>query len=610
MKQSRKFLALITVLALLMGLCACGSSSSATTSSASPASEPAEEASVAEIETAVQEEIITEPEMEEDVSAEEVSETAEEGVEEPSEDPIVVEDTGVVESLEIEFVNEPIDLPISTDGISLTFWTQFMPPLTNFGINSNDDMPIYEHFEEITGVHMDFTCVSMDQAATAASLLIASGDYPEIWNSFYNYYGSNGDMAIEEGIVLDLTEYRDQLKNYFGLIDSNDRLSKYAYTENGSAAYFGCLYRTPDAKNGSAIRGDWLDALGLDMPVTYDDYYDTLVAMKNEFGGTYYLNTNGEAVFGAGYNVAVAIGATANSSGMFLLDDNKDIYYCGITEEFRDYLKYMHGLYEAGVLYENFSTNTDQRVDTAAVAAGDYSLVGGFTATLYSTVESYLEEGSDFRLEGISPVVQNEGDMIHLGDEPTYITLSGGRSLTTSLLADEEKLNAALLWMDYMYTEEGSNLCAYGMEGETYNMVNGERVFTDLVLNNPNGMAFTMAMMVYGMGNGAFVADPTVNTISYSDNALALYSKYVENMGASDYSAIIPAYVTMTSGESDTFSNTYSDIATYMNEAYLKFILGDLNLEGDFDEYCANVKAMGLDTCCSALQSAVDRAMK
>jgi putative aldouronate transport system substrate-binding protein len=179
--------------------------------------------------------------------------------------------------------------------------------------------------------------------------------------------------------------------------------------------------------------------------------------------------------------------------------------------------------------------------------------------------------------------------------------------LTTALLGDEAKLDAALKWVDYWFTEEGSDLCCYGQEGVSYTIENGERQFTDVVLNNPDGMAFTLAMQVYAMGNGTFLADPTVNTISYSENQMNLYESYIDTLvNASDYSYQIPSYLSLGTTESESYAKTYSDIITYVAESYLKFITGTLNLEGDFDAYCAEVQSMGIDSCVKIIQDAYD----
>ena len=46
---------------------------------------------------------------------------------------------------------------------------------------------------------------------------------------------------------------------------------------------------------GMAMRKDWLDELGLDVPVTYDDWHNVLTAFKEQKGATAPLWINASA---------------------------------------------------------------------------------------------------------------------------------------------------------------------------------------------------------------------------------------------------------------------------------------------------------------------------
>ena len=41
------------------------------------------------------------------------------------------------------------------------------------------------------------------------------------------------------------------------------------------------------------------------------------------------------------------------------------------------------------------------------------------------------------------------------------------------------------MMLDYLYSEEGIMLTNYGIEGVSYELVNGEPVYTELLTNNP-----------------------------------------------------------------------------------------------------------------------------
>lgn len=91
-------------------------------------------------------------------------------------------------SMEEPEVDRTITLPLTQDDVSFTMWHDFVPPLADYMDGMQDNLA-YQTMEERTGVHMEITSVTKDSAATALSLVIASGDYPNLMDGFAGYYG-------------------------------------------------------------------------------------------------------------------------------------------------------------------------------------------------------------------------------------------------------------------------------------------------------------------------------------------------------------------------------------------------------------------------------------
>ena len=81
------------------------------------------------------------------------------------------------------------------------------------------------------------------------------------------------------------------------------------------------------------------------------------------------------------------------------------------------------------------------------------------------------------------------------------------------------------------------------------------------------------------------------------------------NYGVEGYDAawVIPTGITLTAEETEEYSSRYSDIQTYVAESIPKFIMGELNLDSDWDSFVASVKTMGIERCCEIYQGAVAR---
>ena len=76
--------------------------------------------------------------------------------------------------------------PLSEEPVTLTMFYTQPPPLAAIMDSPNDMSLLYQKFEEITNVHIDFQMVNMMDASTTFTLMIASGDYCDITNDALN----------------------------------------------------------------------------------------------------------------------------------------------------------------------------------------------------------------------------------------------------------------------------------------------------------------------------------------------------------------------------------------------------------------------------------------
>jgi putative aldouronate transport system substrate-binding protein len=572
MKKNKKALALLLAAAMLLGLLAgCGSGSGSAASAASEAQESA--ASEAQAEAVSAEEA---PTVEAD--AEEAS-APEEEASVPEEESGTLTEAGIY-----TYHYTEIPLPLTEDDVTLSLWTDFLPPLFA-AMEGMEDNSVYIELEKRTGIKLDITSVATTEASTNASLVIASGDFPDFWYSFVNYYSGTIDSAVEDEIILNLADYKEDMPNYFSLIDENEELRKETYTDSGIMAQTYGVFADPRSTQGLGIRQDWLDELGLDTPVTYDDYYNVLTAFKDNYGASYWMNSDGEQYFIAGYNI---------SSTYFVKDGQ--VYFGAVTDEYKDYLTMMNQWYSEGLIWQDFATYSDS-IDEAAIGKGDYGL---FDLSL-SKYDNIISNATDenIAISAVTPAVNEAGETLHVGQKSSDIG-NKGLSLTTHCPA--EYIDIACQWLDYWYTPDGSMLANYGVEGEAYNLVDGEIVYTDLMLNNPD-LNFTWAMNKYAMGSGSFIMDGDRIYSDYSDTQWEMMDVY--NSDYTDFAYSMPT-VSLTTEESEVYTPLYNDIDTYISETFLLFINGSKPLS-EFDEFVDKIYSLGLDQCLEYEQAAYDR---
>ena len=156
MKHEHKLIALLLCLAMLLGLLAgCGSSQSAASEADAEASDAGD--AVASAEEPPED---TPEAVQDEGSASELAEAAVEGseVEEAAE---IQEDDELFTWGKISFHPTEIPLPLTDEDVTLSLWTDFLPPLFA-AMNGMEDNSVYIELEKRTGVDLDITA-NIDQ---------------------------------------------------------------------------------------------------------------------------------------------------------------------------------------------------------------------------------------------------------------------------------------------------------------------------------------------------------------------------------------------------------------------------------------------------------------
>lgn len=551
MKNAKKLVALLLSLALVLSLGACGGNGESSTSSeASPSSTTEESGAAAES------------------GDESQAETAETG------------------EFQLPIVDEPTTL------------SYFVADDSNAAIMTTDwnDNEFYQEMERRTGVHLEFEMVSSADYQTNFNLMIASGNLADMIYVGASYYAEGVDAAIDDGYFLDLTDLVDEyMPNYEKVRTSDVQYELLSTTDSGR---LGAVYELRQSKQGPWlglwIRQDWLDDLGLDTPVTFDDYHEVLTAFKNEKGATapLILNFSGsDGEFGT-------MSGGLNVLNSWQLDETGKVNFGPYMDAWKEYVTIMHQWYTEGLIDPDFMATDERTADMAKVVTG----ASGVFAALYTMPSVYeaASEDPNMNLAPVNPPVMNEGDEGHIRLRDSYT------SGNTAISADSENWEVALRWLDYLYTDEGALLANYGVEGDTFEFdENGEPVFTDKILNNENGWTMTQTVASYlcpsaGIANWS---DWTRELAGVPEKDQACYDVWSEF--SDDWR--LPSSVTLTQEESTERAALYADISTIVKEQTAQFISGALDIESNWDAYISALEASGMERAIEITQAAYDR---
>lgn len=480
--------------------------------------------------------------------------------------------------------------------VTLTAWRTAATTDPKLGIVTYNDIESVMEWEKRTNVHIDWQIPTSGQETENFNLMITSGDYPDlIFDANARYVGGLG-KAIQDGVVRPLDDMIETLgKDYLALISQDEMVLKDCKTDDGQ---FGAVFaiNCPDQGPwyGMAMRQDWLTELKLDTPVTYDDWHDVLTAFKEKKGAKaplWLTYTAGDwfGVFSAGYGVGNLGGNT------FFRVDNQ-VKYSPAEEGYKKYLTTLHQWYSEGLLDADYYTRTTSTTVPETLAnTGD----SGAWPDIYTLLSIHTTASEDPNIDvvAVPAPVEKEGDQLHLRQ---YNWTRGTDCCAISTSCENPEL--AMAWLNLGSQQDFAYLAYYGIEGETHTIEDGKPVFTDKVLNNPEGLVPNDAMIKYCWRSpGMYIWDRELQTAD-EKSLEAINDIWVSNADG-DY--MMPN-VTLTADEGTRYATLLGDIKTYAEEMTTKFILGDEPLE-NFDSYVEAMKGMGLEEMISLQQAALDR---
>lgn len=573
----KKALALLLALTMVLSLVACGGN-------AAESAAPAESAAAVESAAAPEEA----------------------PAEEPAEEGSAVE-ASVVEEEAAPVEKGPFEAPAAVlpigDGDTLSLFVELPGYMSMFNVNSYDDIEAHKYAEEITGVDIEFTIVNMESQDTNFQLMVASGDYTDLVSGAAQQYDSSEAM-IEDGVAIDLMEYKDLLPNYWNALEYYTDYKNVAINAAGQMPEVITISDDYMVGGGLQIRKDWLDEQGVEVPKTYDEIHDVLAMFVSEYGADHALLMQGSTQM-SGLSIIGGMGTTGfagDSAGMYVVDGE---VRNGLQDEsYKEYMQMMAQWYEEGLINPGFATeSTDPWTSNADayISGGNAGIWVAQADNIDKNTSTGLEFDDNYEICGMAEPTL-DGDKFHFGTSPT-----SGNNMGKSIAISEccEDVELACAYLDFYYSKEGIELANYGIEGVSLSRdEDGNPYLNDTVLKNPDFPMVSFATTYYTLACAATVADYDRMFRTYSEGNLAameLWSACIDDLYT------MPAQVELDYDGGIRFSELWSDLSTYAETEVFKFVMGEYNFEEDWDNFMAKVEEMGLQECIDLYQDAYER---
>lgn len=502
---------------------------------------------------------------------------------------------------------EEITLPISTDGLELSFFAMPEPVITS-KMKGYSEMTVHQTAEELTGVHINWREESYTDPKQKMNLMFSTGDTEDIVWDAWKHASGGPKKLLDEGLIVSLNPYIEKYApNLKKLLQETPGLLEQISTDDGRIFMFPTIRLDPitRANSGFAIRKDWLDRAGLPVPETIDEWYTMLKTFQdmdmngNGLKDECFVSMGFEKTYQSMDNFAVAYGLVAGTN-LYVKDGQ--VKYGAYEPEFKDFVAEMAKWYSEGLLDPEFSTQDSKQFDSKMVN----DMGGAYYGSLSGNMGKFITARSDDSEYDLVPA-----PMPKAPDGKVHTGISGYGQMVphgASICSTNENIVETVKWLDWHYSEEGTALYNWGIEGQSYEVVDGKNQFTDLITNNPDGLSKDEADARYAGGvltQMPIVEDPEVflalKSLPQQKAASQLWCQ-------ADTSWLLsPLY--FDSETTTENANIMSEIKTYVAEQFNKYVMGIESMD-TFDQFQQQLKNMGIETVLANYQASYDAVYK
>ena len=489
----------------------------------------------------------------------------------------------------------PQALPITDKDVTLTWFMDFF----NTQCNNQGDVEGYAELEKRAGVNIEWIHPSPGAGAEEFNLMLVSGDYPDLitWN-WKNAKGGPGKY-IKDGVIIDITEVADKyVPNYTATM----RDKKQIYLDDGSMYAF-CVSNSDPmlaAWKGFIIREDWLKKVGMSAPETIEDWYNVLKAFKEQDP-----NGNGQEdeiplVTPREKDFASFTTAWGVKNTYYTDPATKKIAYGPIQPAYKDFLAEMAKWYAEGLIDKEYIA-TDGQTAQSKLMQNLSGAALDFTSGINNYKVGLQAVNVDGNYIGVLPpalekggkrYTENNGFLNEVGDNVTAISTAC------------KNVDVAGKLINYMLSEEGNTLINWGIEGVSYEIVDGKKQFTDLVMKDPAISPYEKVTR-YAYPNWAFNTPTDIEAYSQIEYVIPAQKEASSLWATADFDLLTPP-VSYTESESARLSEIDADVKTYVSEMSSKFIMGLEPLD-KFDEFVDTIKSMQIEEAVKIQNEALDR---
>ncbi len=497
-----------------------------------------------------------------------------------------------------------LTLPLCEEKQELSVWLVY----NGTEVSDLNEIKGVQKMEEMTNVHINWIPVGQQEYTEKFGLILTSGDYPDIM-AYFAYPGGT-EKGIEDGVLIDMDEYiRGYMPNYMNLLAQNEDARKQATSDTGKLNSLKVILGTDLTAEGEglyqglAYRKDLLDDMGLEVPTSVEGWHEVLLKCKeNGMDAPFSIGKSGSS------EISWAWGVQSQGMGKYLQLDGSKVIFGPALDGFGQYLDTMRQWYSEGLIDPNFTSGA--MIDNWQFSTLEedntmlMSSLSGFSG--YNTFRQGFINNEKAYLQPILTPVLEEGDTPIKWER--NIVAKENIFVTT---ACKDPVLAAK-WLDFQYSQEGSYLNWYGIEGETYELGGDDNTpqYTDFVIKNPDGLTADSVLQRYALNNKSWLGKHNFSaglklTTALSGDGSNVQQDAVDLWSAPTVNIALPDALTLTDSEGKKANTTLTALTTLVEEHMVNYILGKDNTSQE--DFVKTLYDYGLQEVLDIYQAAYER---
>ncbi|MGI6183452.1 MAG: extracellular solute-binding protein [Candidatus Fimadaptatus sp.] len=489
-------------------------------------------------------------------------------------------------------------------------------------------------YQEQTGVKVNWTGASQDVFIEKLNLALSSEEDLDLIVA-----GGSGMTQITSTMVV---KYADQelilpIEQYIdnNTVSMKQRLDSVEGFRTALTTPDGHIYAVPWYNEcyhcmyyGKMwVNNEFLKNCNLEVPTTVDEFKNMLIAFRDQDA-----NGNGDPsdeipMIGAIDSYGAKVDTFLMSAFIYddgenrlMIDDDGKVMAVFTQPEFKEGLKYLADLYSENLIYpDSFAQNRNQRNE---INSRKYESVCGAMPNIHHGIGSRdTDAGETARFLEYTPIKPLVGPNGLQVTRVNYFDNFGLNGTAGLIPATCEQPELVMQWLDLLYTDEGIMMQDLGIKGVSWDDpdegalgVDGSPATYKKITMTPdqeyyNNMSWGQVFPEFMTAEHRLGYQQTDGMMAEDGSGLEAFLYHFSHENYAPYgipqkNVVPPLYYS--EEDASEMAMLQTNINTYVEECIAKFIVGQMDIESDWETFQNELKNMKIDRYLEIIQNTYD----